>query len=325
MLTILEYESRHLARMRHLAERWRRRDAERPGLLPARARLPTGPLCEGARQEITEILNAVEQAELWSSLGAGLLYRPVRHLFSPEGRALIDLFVADERHHGAIFRSLRRALGLPVRPFSNAVFGITFDAVRAYLVAPLFAAESAQAYARGLLLLTLISEFLGDPVIHALTRRLDDLIEDPSTRALVGRYAALVDREERYHKAWPMIYRDLLVDDLRPEIIANHLKFFFLLIENNPTYVPYLGDTYPEYFVRILRHKLGVALGDADAGAVRARVETMRADYLRRKRSLGAVPAVLLEKRDMARWKADLAAGLRATASHGSLGSTGPV
>lgn len=311
MITIDAYEARHADRLRHLADRWRKRNDARPALLPEGARLQTGPLNEEQRREVTEILNAVEQAEMWSSIGATILFGPVRHLFSPVGRELLDLFVGDERYHSKLFGSLRRALGLPARPFSNAVFGITLDAVQAYIVRPLLSDEPAQGYARGLLLLTLISEFLGDPIIEALTQRLGVLIQDPTTREIVGKCGELVAREERYHKAWPMIYRDLLTEDMRPEIVANHLKFFFLLIEDNPTYSSYLGKSYPEYFGRILRDKLGITLSEEQVQGIRGRISTLRGNYLRRKSRFGALPAFLMEKREVAAWKDEFAATLR--------------
>jgi hypothetical protein len=306
---ISQYETDRRERMQHLIARWRRRNVGRLDPVPAGVSLSihasTASDATATRRVLSDSLNILEQGEHVASASVGFFFRPVRGLLSPEGRSLLDLYLEDEHYHGRLYHSLRRALGLRWRLILNPLISANLFSLKTYVMAPLLSRRPAEEYLRRVFLLVLLSEYLAEPLLGRFGRWMADAVEDPRTREVLRAHTDLVDREEHYHKAWVMLYRDFVVDDLATDVIVDHLKFFLIFATpyrtSGPDMTEYVRREYAPYFVRILRTKLRLPLDDHDEravieGAVRIReeyVETARrsghlAGYWRATRALAA-------------------------------------
>jgi hypothetical protein len=329
LTNLADYEVMHEDRMRRLAERWRARNRERippvsPGVRLALAP-PSAAVTPGQREEAAVLINAVEQAERLTSNGIALLLGPVRRLFSPLGREILELYLQDEAYHADIYASLRRALDLPLRPVANSIFSVNRAALRTYFKDPLLSPQPGERYTRGILTLILLSEFLADPILERIAARLDALITDPATRERVNGYSQLVAREEHYHKAWVMLYRDLLREELPVDVVADHLKFFAPGGEDDsPEAAAYIEKEYAPFVVRVLRDKLRIPISPEEERGLIAQAMELRREHFAAKRRYGKGAAWLISRRSLSRWKGEFSHALRRMDLHaGSMDAHG--
>ena len=308
---ISQYEWARRERMRHLIERWRRRNTERIEPVAAGASL-SGARAASGRRVLSDSLNILEQGEHVASASVGLFFRPVRGLLSPEGKALLGLYLDDESYHGNLYRSLRRALGLRWRLVLNPLISANLFSLKTYVTAPLLSRQPAEEYLRRVLLLVLLSEYLAEPLLGRFAGWMADALDDDGTRALLRSHTELVDREEHYHKAWVMLYRDFVLENLPTDVIVDHLKFFLIFATPYRTsgadMTEYVRREYAPYFVQILRAKLRLPLDDDDERAIVEGASRIREVYVGAARRAGHLPGYWRATRALSAFRPQFAA-----------------